>query len=75
LTRLCEQLLAAERGALGLLGHNPFPERPPREIRALMYQYQFTTRSERTETGAIWKRELMSELFRTSYPGVDSQHT
>jgi hypothetical protein len=64
LMRLCEQLLEGERAALGLLGYNPFPEQPPRQIRALMYQYAFTSRSERSATGAIWKRELVSELFR-----------
>jgi hypothetical protein len=64
LTRLCELLLEGDRAALSLLGHNPFPEQPPQQIRALMYQYAFTTRSERAATGAIWKRELVSELFR-----------
>jgi len=69
LTRLCEQLLDGEHAALGLLGHNPFPDGPPQQIRALMYQYAFTTPHERAQSGAIWKRELVSELFRVGSAG------
>ena len=43
---------------LGLLATNPFPERPPRLVRAVLYQYNFTDRAERRRTGAWWKREL-----------------
>ncbi len=35
----------------GLLRHNPFPERPPRYLRVLVYRYHFTTTEERAETG------------------------
>ena len=68
LTRLCEQLLEGDRATLRLLRHNPFPEAPPQQIRVLMYQYAFTTRSERAATGAIWKRELVSELWSVGNP-------
>lgn len=64
LTRLCEQLLTGEGPALKLLGHNPFRERAPQQIRALLYRYELTSRAERAQTGAFWRRELASELFR-----------
>jgi hypothetical protein len=35
------KLLHNDPGALGLLGGNPFPEKPPRYIRAVLYRYQF----------------------------------
>jgi lipase maturation factor 1 len=42
---------------LGLLAANPFPERPPRYVRAVLYDYNFTNAEERRRTGAWWKRE------------------
>jgi hypothetical protein len=35
------KLLHNDPGALSLLGGNPFPDRPPRYIRAVLYRYQF----------------------------------
>ncbi len=59
--RMLDKLLAGERAIAKLLRHNPFPHRPPRAIRALVYSYEFTSRRERAETGAWWKRELVGE--------------
>lgn len=36
------KLLHNDPGALGLLANRPFPDRPPRYIRASLYRYQFT---------------------------------
>jgi predicted DCC family thiol-disulfide oxidoreductase YuxK len=47
---------------LGLMGTNPFPDHPPRQIRVRIYQYQFTTYSQRSSTGAWWRREYVGEL-------------
>ncbi|MBU6400446.1 MAG: lipase maturation factor family protein [Verrucomicrobia bacterium] len=35
------KLLHNDRGTLSLLANNPFPDRPPRYIRAVLYRYQF----------------------------------
>jgi len=43
---------------LNLLAVNPFPEKPPRFVRAVLYNYRFTNAEERRRTGAWWKREL-----------------
>ena len=53
------KLLSGDRDVLGLLRVNPFPDSPPKNVRALLYRYQFTTPAEHRQTGAWWKRELM----------------
>lgn len=51
------QLLKNSPEVMSLLKHNPFPNEPPRYIRAVLYDYRFTTTAERRETGTWWKRE------------------
>ena len=53
---MCVRLLQGSPEVQGLLERNPFPEKPPRFIRAVRYDYKFTTASERRATGAWWKR-------------------
>lgn len=57
-TRLCVRLLEGSEPVLQLLALNPFPETPPRYVRAILYTYSFTTPAERTRSGNWWKREL-----------------
>ncbi len=56
-TRLVIQLLKNSPDVTKLLADNPFPKNPPRYIRAIAYDYHFTTAAERQATGAWWKRE------------------
>jgi lipase maturation factor 1 len=53
----CVRLLQGSPEVLALLERNPFPDKPPRHIRAVRYDYHFTTPAERRATGAWWKRE------------------
>lgn len=53
------RLLEGSPAVLKLLGDNPFPNHPPRFIRASLYQYRFTTPAEGSE--AWWKREYEGE--------------
>ena len=46
-----------------LLAMNPFPEEPPRFVRALIYEYQFTDFETRRRTGSWWKRELRGQYL------------
>jgi hypothetical protein len=55
--RFLERLLEGSPAVLALLAGNPFPGSPPREVRAVVYDYRFTTRAERRATGAWWRRE------------------
>lgn len=57
LVNLMIRLLENEPAALNLLAYNPFEQRPPRMIRAVVYLYRFTTPEERAATGAWWARE------------------
>jgi len=40
----------------GLLAKTPFPDHPPKYLRAVLYQYHFTTREERAATAEWWRR-------------------
>jgi hypothetical protein len=51
-----DRLLENEPSVTALLGTNPFPDEPPRYVRAVTYRYEFTTPGERRATGAWWKR-------------------
>jgi hypothetical protein len=48
------KLLHNEEPALGLLAANPFPQKPPRYIRAVLYRYEFAPPG--NPEGAWWKR-------------------
>ena len=53
----CTRLLEGSPPVLGLLAHNPFPETPPRQIRAVVYDYHLTDTATRRASGAWWRRE------------------
>ena len=57
-TAFMVKLLQGSPPVLGLLAGNPFPQRPPRYVRALVYDYHFTDRAERARTGHWWRRDL-----------------
>jgi len=52
-----ERLLEGSPSVLGLLEENPFPNGPPRLVRALSDRYTFTTMAERERTGNWWNVE------------------
>lgn len=51
------RLLEGEPAVLNLLALNPFPAHPPRYIRAVLFDYRFTTIAEKGKTGMWWKRK------------------
>lgn len=51
------RILQGEPSVLSLLEHNPFPEKPPRLLRAVLFQYRFTSPEERADSGAWWQRD------------------
>jgi hypothetical protein len=67
---LVAKLLQNDPRTLSLIAENPFPERPPRFVRARVYEYRFTTPDERKRTGAWWNRTLRGEYF----PEVSLDH-
>jgi hypothetical protein len=58
------RLLEGDRPTLALLRRNPFPDRPPRFVRAQLYRYRFTTWRERRDTGAWWVRTPIGEYVQ-----------
>jgi hypothetical protein len=50
------RLLQGSPDVLALLSRNPFPDHPPRYIRARLYDYRFTDLATRRSTGAFWER-------------------
>jgi len=53
------RLLSNDKDVLALFADNPFPQGPPRQIRAVLWQYWFTTMAEKRETGLWWRRQLL----------------
>jgi predicted DCC family thiol-disulfide oxidoreductase YuxK len=56
--RFMARLLEGSPEVLELLRGNPFPERPPRYVRAMLYEYHFASAAERKGSGAWWRSEL-----------------
>jgi hypothetical protein len=63
---LLVRLLEGDRSTLSLLETNPFPDHPPRYVRALYYEYRFTTAEELRRTGRWWNRKLLGLYFSPS---------
>ncbi len=53
---LAYRLLENSPDVVRLLGKNPFPDKPPRYLRAQIYRYHFATLAEHEQTGAWWQR-------------------
>jgi hypothetical protein len=53
-----KHLLQGDADVLALFGANPFPDKPPRQVRAVLWQYWFTTMEEKRATGVWWRREF-----------------
>jgi predicted DCC family thiol-disulfide oxidoreductase YuxK len=58
-------LLEGKTDVSRLFARDPFPQKPPRYIRATFYRYRFTTIDEHQQTGAWWKREELGEYLPT----------
>jgi hypothetical protein len=55
--RFLDRLLKGSPEVLALLERNPFPDQPPRYLRAVVHDYHFSDAAARAETGAWWRRE------------------
>jgi len=47
------------KDVLALFANNPFAREPPRRIRAVLWQYWFTSLPEKRATGTWWRRQLV----------------
>jgi hypothetical protein len=57
--RTQRRLLQNTPDVLVLFAANPFPQAPPRQVRAVLWQYWFTSMAEKREHGLWWRRELL----------------
>ena len=53
------RLMENSEPVLRLFAGNPFAKKSPIAVRAIAWQYWFTTAEERARTGAWWRRELL----------------
>ncbi|KMO73931.1 hypothetical protein BST22_19020 [Mycolicibacterium chubuense] len=60
---LMDRLLRGDPATLRLFGHNPFPDAPPRYVRARLYEYRFTSWRELREDRRWWNRELIGDYL------------
>ena len=60
---LVYRLLSNSRQVLHLLGATPFPDRPPRFVRALLYDYRFADRRRAQRREQWWVRSLSGLYF------------
>ncbi|HWS18805.1 MAG TPA: lipase maturation factor family protein [Candidatus Elarobacter sp.] len=54
-----ERLLRNEPDVLALFAGNPFASAPPKQVRAVIWQYWFTDRSSKRKEGTWWRRQLL----------------
>jgi len=60
--RFCRQLLAGSPDVVRLLARNPFGDRPPRYLRAILYRYHFA-RPDEHRRGIWWTRERLGDYL------------
>ena len=54
-----EKLLENDRDVIGLFRSDPFDGKAPRQVRAVLWEYWFTSMAEKRQTGNWWKRSFM----------------
>jgi lipase maturation factor 1 len=67
------RLLSNDKDVLELFAGNPFEHGPPHEIRAVLWQYWFTTMAEKRKAGLWWRREYLGLYAPTLERDADGQ--
>jgi hypothetical protein len=57
--RVERNMLSNDPDVLALFAANPFPQGPPRQVRAVLCQYWFTSMAEKRAHGLWWRRESL----------------
>lgn len=60
------RMLTGEKPVLALFSKNPFPDQPPKYIRASKYRYQFSSINDLLQNGDWWTREYVGPYFPTA---------
>jgi hypothetical protein len=67
------RLLQGSKDVLDLFKSDPFSGKPPTQIRAVLWQYWFTTMQQKRTTGMWWHRELVGLYAPEIERGPDGQ--
>lgn len=59
------KVINGESTVVALLKHNPFPDQPPRFLRAKFFNYQFTNRVSKAQLGQWWVRNELGHYAPT----------
>jgi hypothetical protein len=59
------RLLEGHADVLALFAANPFPQHPPNQVRAVLWQYWFTSLEEKRNQGLWWRRQLLGNYAPT----------
>jgi len=68
-----ELLLEGDRQVQSLFASNPFPQGPPQQIRAVLWQYWFTDLATKRSTGMWWRREFLGLYGPALERGADGR--
>ena len=60
-----ERLLKNDPRRTKLFRGNPFSNAPPKQVRAVLWQYWFTSMAEKRQTGNWWKRKYFGTYAPT----------
>jgi hypothetical protein len=69
------RLLENDHDVLALFRGNPFPNAPPKQVRAVLWQYWFTSFAEKRATGNWWRRAYLGTYAPTLVLGTDGKAT
>jgi lipase maturation factor 1 len=72
-SRTEELLLINDPDVLQLFAGDPFPDKPPRLVRAVLWQYWFSTMQEKRAQGIWWRRQLVGAYAPTLTVGPDGR--
>ena len=61
------RLLEGSPPVLGLMGTNPFPEHPPKYVRAVLYEYHFTSLDEPHRQSGNWWAQVDGGLYAPAF--------
>jgi len=59
IVRTEQSLLRGDADVLSLFAGDPFPHAPPHQVRAVIWQYWFSTPEEKRSQGLWWRRQLL----------------
>ena len=68
-----ERLLENDKQVLALFRSNPFAQSPPRYVRAVLWQYWFTSVAEKRQSGNWWRREYLGVYAPVLTPTGDGK--